>query len=135
MLRRELPTLAVGDQFGVGNAEKRIVRFVIVTGGEERFVGGNERQSVRIGEIDQLRLGEPLSRHAMALQLDIDAIAEQALQDMAARGRNRMLSGNDGTVERTARATGQRNQSGGAPLEPRQLEVRPLLRGGVEISA
>ena len=76
VLRRELPALAVGDQFALGDAKQRIVGFIILARSKERFVGGDERQSVRIGEIDQLRLSKAFARHAMALQFDVEAVAE-----------------------------------------------------------
>ena len=85
VLGRELAALAVGQQPALGDAQKRVVRLVILAGGEERLVGGDQRNAARIGKLDQGRLGQPLGRHAVALQFDIEPIAEQALQRFAAR--------------------------------------------------
>ena len=43
MLRRELAALAVGDQPALGDAQERVVRLVVLAGGEERLVGRDER--------------------------------------------------------------------------------------------
>src|SRR5262249_52426175 len=117
-LRRELTALAVGDQLTLGDAKKRIVRLVIVAGGEKRLVGGHQRQTMHIGKIDERRLGEALAGHAMALQFDVETIAEQALQNPTARLCYRMLSSCDRAIEWTVRSTRKRNQSIGAAVEP-----------------
>ena len=85
VLGRELAALAVGQQPALGDAQQRVVRLVILAGGEERLVGRDKRNAARIGKLDQGRLRRPLGRHAVALQFDIEPIAEQALQRFAAR--------------------------------------------------
>ena len=57
----------------------------------------------RKGKLDQRRLGHPLRRHAVTLQLDVKAVAEQALQFLAARLHERALAGADRAIERTVR--------------------------------
>ena len=135
VLRRELAALAVGDQPALGDAEKRIVRLVVVTRGEIRLVGRDERQPARISKLDQRRLGDPLRRHAVTLQLDVKAVTEQALQFLAARLHERALAGADRAIERTVRSAAERNQSARLAVEPRQLDVRLLRLLGVEICA
>ena len=85
VLGRELAALAVGEQAALGDAQERVVRLVILAGGEERLVAGDERNAARKGKLDQGRLRHPLGRHAVALQFDIEPVAEQALQRLAAR--------------------------------------------------
>jgi hypothetical protein len=47
--------------------------------GEIDVVGGDQRRVVLIGPVDQARLGGRLARQAVALQLDIEAVAEHPL--------------------------------------------------------
>ena len=136
VLGRELCAVAVGDELALGDAEQRIVRFVVLARGEERLVGGDERQAARISEIDQRGLAGAFRRHAVALQFDIEPVAEQALQRFAARLRERILP-----------AAQWRYRAGpcGPPVSAirplvssvkrRELEMRPFLHRGAEIGA
>ena len=135
MLRRELAAVAVGDQLAFGDAQQRVVGFIILAGGEERLVGGDERNAAAIAELDQGRLDRALARHAVALQFDIKAIAEPALQFFAARQRQGVLAGRNGNVERAIGPAGERDQSVGRVVEPGKFYVRALVRRGLEISA
>ena len=76
MIGRELLAIGLGDQLAAGDAEQRVVRFVIVIRREIRLVGRDQRQSLGIGEIDQAGLDAALLVDAVALQFDIEAIAE-----------------------------------------------------------
>ena len=51
----------------------------ILRAGEERLVRRDQRQAAPIGEIQQLRLDGALLREAVALQFDIQPVAEQPL--------------------------------------------------------
>ena len=116
--------------------KQRIVRLVIVARGEKRLVRRDERQAARISKLDQRRLGDTLGGHAVTLQLDVEAVAEQALQFLAARLRERALPGADRAIERTVRAAAERDQPVGlAAVEPRALDVRLLRLLGVQIGA
>ena len=128
VLRRELAAVAVGDRAALGDAEQRVMGLVILARGEERLVGGDQRDAARIGEIDQRGSTVRSARHAVALQLDIEPVAEQALQVVAARQRQRVLAGGDGGVERATGAAGERDQSVGLAVEPGELDVRALVR-------
>ena len=79
MFGGELAAVAVGNQPALSDAEQRIVRFVVLARGEERLVGRHERQPARIGKVNQSRFGDALGRHAVALQFDIEPVAEQLL--------------------------------------------------------
>ena len=109
--------------------------FIILACGEERLVGGDERNAAAIAELDQNRLDRALARHAVALQFDIEPVAEPALQFFAARDRQRVLAGGYRHVERPARAAGERDQTVGLAVEPGKFYVRALVRRGFEISA
>ena len=49
----QLPPVAFRKQPPFGNADQRILRFVILRGCEIRFVGGHQRHALGISEIDQ----------------------------------------------------------------------------------
>ena len=63
--------------------------FVIVGGGKIRLVGGNQRKTLGIGQIDQRGFDPPFLVDAVALQFDIEPVAEQRGQPVAARRRQR----------------------------------------------
>ena len=65
------------------------MRLEVVGLGEERFVGGDERQPGAVGERDQLRLDVPLLVEAVALHLHVEPIAEGLVQQREARRRER----------------------------------------------
>ena len=67
--------------------------FVIVSGRKIRLVGRDQRQSLGIGEIDQAGLDAALLLDAVALQFDVEPVAEQARQPVAARRRKRRMIG------------------------------------------
>ena len=135
MLRRQLAAVGIGDQLAFRDAEQGVVRLVVLARREERLVGRHERQTARIGEIDQLGLRQPLAWHAVALQFYVEAVGEELLQCFAARQRDRDLSGDDCAIERSARAAGKRDQAVGAVSEPADFNVRLLLRLGLKIGA
>ena len=114
--------------------------FVVLARGEERLVGRDQRNVPLIGEIDQARFRGAFVRRAsafrtMALQFDIEPVAEPALQLFATRQRQRVLAADDGDIKRPVRPAGERDQPRGLAVEPVKLEVRPLLRRRLEISA
>ena len=135
MLHRQLAALGVGDELAFGDAHQRVVRFVVFGGGEERLVGGDKRNAARISKLDQRRLHNALGRHTVALQFDIEPVAEQALQFLAARRRERVLSARNRGVERPVGPAAQRDQPCGLAVEPGKLDMRMFLRRGLEISA
>ncbi len=101
--------------------------FIIIGAGEIRLVGRDQRQPLGIGQIDQSRLDASFGVDAMTLQLDIEPVAEQLRQPLAA------LRGEIGMVERQrlrdrpVRTTGQRDHALGLALEPIKLDVRRLI--------
>ena len=128
VLGRELWPLVVGDQATLGDADQRVMRLVIFLRREQRLVGRYQRNAARVGELDQRGFRHPLGRDAVALQLDIEAIAEQACQRLAAAAGERALPGDDRGIERAAGAAGERNQPLGLAFEPSQLDVRRFVR-------
>ena len=67
MIGRELLTLGFGNQPAAGNAEQGVVGFVVVGRCKIWLVGGDERQALGIGEINQAGLDAPFLFDAVAL--------------------------------------------------------------------
>jgi hypothetical protein len=65
--------------------------FVVVGGGEERLVGRDQRQPFVVSEINQRALGAALDVEAVALQFDIEPVAEQLRQPLATQLSQRLL--------------------------------------------
>ena len=84
MIRRKLLAIGLGDQTPAGDAQQRIVGFVVIRRSEVGLVGGDERKAFRIGKIDQTSFDTAFLLDAVALQFDIKAVAEQACQPFAA---------------------------------------------------
>src|SRR4029077_18283012 len=122
MLGRELTALAVGNELALGDAKQRIVRLVVVAAGEGGVRGGDERETMRISKIDELRLGEPLTCHTVALQFNVKTISQQTVQYLGTRQTAPDLSGNDRAVEWTVRAAGKRDQAVNHFIEPRYFD-------------
>ncbi len=108
-----MAALGFREQPALGDAEKRVMRLVIVRRGEERLVGGDERDAVRIGLVDQHAFGRPLLRRAVPLQFDIEPAVEQPAQRRQPRPDQRRLAGEDRPVERAVRPAGERDQAVG----------------------
>src|SRR5262249_52388436 len=68
-----------------------------------------------------------LGLSAMALELDIEAIAKELLQRLAACGREATLPGHDRRVQGSARAAGEGDHPVGAPVKPSELDVRGIM--------
>ena len=77
MLGGELTPIGIGDQPALGDRDQRVVRLVVLAGREIRLVGGDQRNALGVGQLDEHRLRRPLALFAMALQLDVEAVAEQ----------------------------------------------------------
>ncbi len=108
---------------------------VVLRGGEARLVGGDERNPLGIGEIDERRLDGALLRQAMALQLDIEAVAEGCEQRIDARGGEMRLSRRDDAVDGAVGPAGERDQPIRMAVEPGELDVGRLVAGMVEKGA
>ncbi len=101
VLRGELPALGLGDQPALGDADQRVVRLMVLADGKIGLVGGDQRNPACIGEIEQAAFGLTLDHHAVALQLDIEPVAEQFLHLPATRLRDVALPGREGEIETT----------------------------------
>ncbi len=67
MFRRQLPTIRLTHHPALGNGDQHIMALIILTGGEERFIGRHKRQATLIGLRNEKILGPRLFLAAMAL--------------------------------------------------------------------
>ena len=80
MLGRQPPPVFGGDDFALGDANQRIMGGEVLRFREIRLVAGDQWQPKIIGNVDEARLSRPLGFRAVALQFDIETVAEQGLQ-------------------------------------------------------
>ena len=111
MLGRQ-PAAVLGDQhLALGDADQRVMRGIIVGLGEIRLVGGDQRHFEAVGEFDQALLGLAFVGRAVALQLDVEAVAEQRLEPLDLLGGEAALPGQQRVVDGPARAAGEADQA------------------------
>ena len=135
VFRSEMAALSLREQPALGDAEKRVMRLVVVGAREERLVRGDQRDAARIGLIDECAFGRALRRRFVALQLDIEPAVEQPAQGGESGREQRHLSREDRPVERAVRPAGERNQAFGRVVEPSELHMRRFSRGGFQEGA
>jgi hypothetical protein len=99
------------------------------------FIGGDERYSEFIGNIDEARLGAILGFKIVALQLDIEPVAEHSVKLGQPVAGKRRLSLHQGFVHRTRRASRQADQPLAVQFEQRPRHMRLGMVGRVEIGA
>ncbi len=128
MLGRELAAVGLGNDAALRDGDQGVMGVVVVAPGEVRLVGGDERNVAGVGELDQRAFGGLLVRRAVTLQLHVEAVAEQRLQHSAARRGEVMLPRDNRRIERPAGPAGQRDQVVGLTVQPRQLQMRFLVR-------
>ncbi len=110
LLGRGPRTLGLADIGGVGDTQQHIMHRMLRGPGEARITGGRQRQPQLVRKVDQHGLRRRLFGTAMALQLDIEPVAEggmKVLQPFAGLGN---LPGRGATVEQAfgpARETDQ----------------------------
>src|SRR5436190_24366711 len=107
MLRRELPSLGLGNHAAFCNADQGIVRLEILAPAIERLVRCNERGAVRIGEVEQTGFDLLFFRSPVALQFDVKPVAEQGRELGTPRGSQVRLPGDKREIERPTGATGE----------------------------
>ena len=96
-----------------GDADQRVMRFEIVARREIRLVSGDDGQVEIVGKLEQLRLDGALLRQAMALQLDIEPVAEKIVQSFKPRAGKLGIAVGERAVDDALGASGQRDQSCG----------------------
>ena len=127
VIRGQLLAIGLCDKTSAGDAEQRVMGFVIVRGREIGLIGRDNRKSPGIGKVDQRSLSAAFPFDAVALQLDIEPVAEQARKPVAPCRREGCMIGVERERDRAVRAAGQGNQVLGVALEPFEFDVRGLM--------
>ena len=73
---RQAAAVILGDEGAVGNAQQGIMRLEHGGLAEMHVIGGDDGDVLAIGQIEQARLGGAFFRQIMALQFDIEPVAE-----------------------------------------------------------
>src|SRR5262249_29867379 len=81
-----------------------------------------------IGDVDELQLARAFFRRAMALQLDIEPVAEAGRERVAAWAGKLLLTTGNSPIERTRWTARQRNQPRVRVVQPSQLDMWRLVR-------
>ena len=111
MLGRQAPALGRRHHRAFGDAEQRVMRFVIRRPGEIGLVGRDQGQAGAIGESDQLRLDRALAVEPVALDLDIEPRAEDIGQPLEPALGQVAKACSQRPVDRPAGAAGQRDEA------------------------
>src|SRR5262245_34876149 len=86
------------------------MRLEIVRACKIRLVGGDDGQMIVVGKIEQKRLRRPLLRQPVPLQLDIEAVTEDAFELVErGLGKSEIVVG-DGAVDDAVRTAGKRDE-------------------------
>ena len=134
MLRRQAAAVGGADQRAFGDAQQRVLRLVVGGGGEIGLVGGDQRQALRIGELEQRRLDAALALQPVALQLDVEPAVEQRREPLQPRFREFRQAERQRPVDRPRRSAGQRDQALGFG-ERGEADMRLVAVGRVEPDA
>ena len=102
---------------------------------EKGLVGRDQRQPAPIGEIQQLRLDGALLREPVALQLDIEPVAEQRLQRLQPRLRRVDARLRQQLVERAVGAARRGDEIGAVAARSASVTQGEFARRGAEIGA
>ncbi len=138
MLARQPSAIILDDVAAFRDAKQGVMGFVVVRRSEIDFVGRDDRQRARIGEFEQRWLGFDFVLQAVALDLDVETIAEDLLERLQPLHGQVLLVLAQGLVDGAVGTTGQRDQprapclaaarSGCAALRPRSDRRRRATR-------
>ncbi|MOA17545.1 hypothetical protein D3C78_1378090 [compost metagenome] len=76
MVGRQPEPVVIGDDGVVRHRHQRIMRLVISLGGEERFIGGNQRNIMLVSKADHAPLMGTVVA-GLALQFDVETVPEE----------------------------------------------------------
>ena len=117
----------VAQNFAFGNAHARLVRLVVFAGRELHRVRGDHRQLQAGGELHGGNHVRLVLGAAGALQLDVEAVREQAGQPQGQFGRALFLPLQQGLAERAGLRARQGDQAARELLDPFELAGRLRL--------
>ncbi len=111
MLGAQMAALVARNVASLGDADERVVSLEIARLGEEGVVGGDHRECRFAGKRQQMRLDRLLLLQPVALQLDIEAVAEEVGERLEAAGGGLALAPGKGGVDRPLGAAGERDET------------------------
>ena len=132
MLAGQTAAVRIRERDALLDAEQHVMRLLVARIGEERIVGGDQRQIVRIGEIDEIALDALLLRHAVAHQLDIEPAAEKRGKLQQHRLGGWLLPFGEQPPHRATRSAGQSQQPVAMAFEHGDIDLRLLAATGLE---
>ncbi len=131
MLRRQAAALIGRNRRPLSDAQQHVMGFVKAGIGEIDIVGGNQRHIMAISQIQQPRFDPVFHRQAVALQLDIQPVAENRLQPQQhGLGRSGLTIGQQ-PPQRAGRAAGQADQPGIVLFQQVDRKLRHLMAFGL----
>ncbi len=111
MVRRDAAAILDTHEGTVGNAQKRLVRPVEFGAGKIDVVGGDQRHVLGIGVFDKGGFGRGAPQPTLALQFDIETIAEGGVHGVQRRLALVHPALAHGHVHRPVRPAGQKDQA------------------------
>ncbi len=132
VLLRQPPPVGLAHHRALGDAQQHVMRLVEFRRGEEHAVGGDQRQVMGIGEIDQRGLDAVLGGQAVAHQLDIEPAGKQQGEPRQQRLGRGPLPFEQQPPERSRRPAGEQQQPVARSLERGDVELRRLAARGLE---
>ena len=119
MFRRHAPAVIGGNHLPLGNADQRVMGGIIIRLGEVYLIGGNQWHFQFIGQFNQTRFSATLGFRAMALQLNVEAVAEGGFQPLGQAPCKRALPLQQGFIQGAIGTTRQANQASAQFLQQR----------------
>ena len=132
MLAGQAAAVRLGERDALLDAEQHVMRLHVARIGKERIVGRDQRQIMRIGEIDEIALDALLIRHAVAHQLDIEPAGEERGERQQHRLGSWLLPLDQQPSHRAVGAAGQRQQPVAVLFEHGDVDLRLLATAGLE---
>ena len=132
MLGRQAATVFLGQHHRLGDTQQRIMGIEHIAGGEERFIGGHQRQIHPVGQIDQGRFDAVLDHGAVALQLHIQTSGKGGVQPLQQILGRRVLAFVQQASDGAERAAGQQDQAIGMAGQIVQTDLGDLARVGFQ---
>ena len=123
MLGRQAAAILGDQHLALGDADQRVMRGVIIRLCEIGLVGRDQRHFEAVGEVDEALLRLALRQRAMALELDVKPVAEQALEALDVFGGKRSLSGHQRIIDGPLGPSGEADEACGVVREivPRDM--------------
>ncbi len=126
------PIISV-DLRRIGNAQHRVMRLVHVRLSKVGGVGGDQRQTPRIGQVNQRVLGLFAHRVAVTGKFDIEPPRKQRLQPISQPGTGLVLAFRQQPGQTAFTRAGQRDQPFGTTIKIVERNVRIALQRAVKV--